>query len=171
MAISVKILFEVGRSFEEGWKKLNLNEENWADFKIRSLGDALIAAMQTINGAANTTSGKATMLLPREREISGGPPSVCPVKLPTNLEDKNSCEYFGYYHTDFTLPSEYFLKDVHRPATITGYNLDFTYLFSDKLDNPAHSEMGKGIWVRLRARRKARKTPKQKIKRAIGDQA
>jgi hypothetical protein len=161
--------FQVGRSLEESWAKLNLAEENWADFKIRSLGDALIAAMQTINGAANAVSGKATFLLPAERSPDSA--SACPVTLPKNLQDKNFCEYFGYYHTDVTLPSEYFRPDVSRPLAIKGQNLDFTYLFSGSLDNPAFTEMGKGIWVRSgktpRGRRPKSRKQKKKIERVI----
>jgi hypothetical protein len=74
--------------------------------------------------------------------------------LPTNLKGKDFCEYVGYYHTDITIPSEYFRPDVQRPPTQTGRLLDFTYLFDDSVENPAFSEMGKGIRVRAKARAK-----------------
>lgn len=150
MALSVNSVghltrsFEVGRVFEQAWADLKLEEESWSDFKIGSLGEALIAAMQTINGASNGPSGKATTLLPADPAAT----AHCPIALPKNLQGKNFCEYFGYYHTDVTLPSEYFRPDVLRPSDIEGHTLDFTYLFRDSLDNPAFAEMGKGIWVR-----------------------
>jgi len=64
-------------------------------------------AMRTIDMAANAVSGKATELLP-------GPTGMaeCPVKLSKKVHDKNYCEYKGYYHTDYTLPSEYFSPDI-----------------------------------------------------------
>lgn len=58
---------------------------------------------------------------------------------------------FGYYHTDITIPSEYFRPEVERPVEIEGGRLDFTYLFDDTLDNAAHRQMGRGIRVRASA--------------------
>jgi hypothetical protein len=161
--------FQVGRSFEEAWAKLNLHEEGWRNFKIESLGDALASAMQTINGAANAISGKATFLLPAEPNEDA---AACPVSLPKNLHGKNFCEYFGYYHTDFTLPSEYFRPDVTRPPELKGQNLDFTYLFNESLDNPAFTEMGKGVWVRAGGRspvrhRRISAERKEKLERVV----
>jgi hypothetical protein len=37
---------------------------------------------------------------------------------------------------------------VQRPSFIQPFMLDFTYLFNDALDNPAHTTMGKGKRVR-----------------------
>lgn len=84
--------FEVARSFEESWRKLQLEDEDWSNYKIGSLDDALRAAMQTINGAATAISGKATMLL--AAEDGGVQPIRCPVALPKNLQGKSFCEYF-----------------------------------------------------------------------------
>jgi hypothetical protein len=56
--------------------------------------------------------------------------------------------YFGYYHTDYTLPTEYFQPDVERPAATAGYALDFTYLHRAGVDNPAHTTMGEGHRIR-----------------------
>ena len=161
--------FQVGRSFEEAWAKLNLHEEGWANFKISSLGHALVTAMQTINNAANAVSGKATLLLPAEPSQDA---STCPVSLPKNLHGKNFCEYFGYYHTDFTLPREYFRPDVSRHPELRGQNLDFTYLFNESLDNPAFTEMGRGIWVRAggsppKRRRRISAKRKEKLEHVV----
>ena len=82
--------------------------------------------MMTIDRAAETSSGRATWLLPHP-----GSDSVprCPIKLPSSLADKNHCEYAGYYHTDVTLPSAYFRPDVDRPADQCTQQLDLS-LFS-----------------------------------------
>lgn len=140
--------FQVGRSAEEMWQKAGLTAEEWSNFKVSSLGQALIYAMQTINGAAETISGKATTLLAADRVDSLK--LKCPVELPKGLADRDCCEYFGYYHTDVTLPSVYFNPDVERPPKLKGYKLDFTYLFNDETENPAFSTMGTGIRVRTR---------------------
>jgi len=124
-------------------------------------------AMQTINGAANTVSGKATRLLPSERPEANPRKVECPIALPKNLEDKDFCEYFGYYHTDVTMPSEYFRSDVERPAELLGHSLDFTYLFNRDIENPAFDEMGKGVRVRAYQDR-VRKSQIEKIHRMIG---
>jgi hypothetical protein len=162
--------FQVGCSMEEAWKKLGMTEEGWRDFKIGSLGQALIYAMQTINGAADSISGKATELLRLDRQGANPDKLKCPIDLPKNLEGKNFCEYHGYYHTDITLPSEYFLPAVERPRNISGHMLDFTYLFNDDVENPAFSEMGRGIRVRrlLRSGKAQARRRRAKLSRMFG---
>lgn len=140
--------FQIARSAEEMWEKAGLSPEDWSNFKVSSLGQALVYAMQTINGAATTISGKATRLLPANRANASG--LKCPIELPRNLADRDCSEYFGYYHTDVTLPSVYFRPELGRPADIKGQLLDLTYLFNDKIDNPAFTQMGTGIRVRAR---------------------
>ena len=117
--------------------------------KIDSLATALRVAMQTIDNASNAISGKATELLPLPADSNALPVQECPVKLPAKLENKNFCAYRGYYHTDFTLPSEYFRADVERPAGIKPFDdLDFTYFFYDAPGNTAHFTMGEGVQIR-----------------------
>jgi hypothetical protein len=110
--------------------------------KVNSLEKALEVAMRTINMAADTVSGKATRLLPLPADA---PP--CPAELPHFLQGKDYREYFGSYHTDYTLPSEYFRPDVERPD-LAGHTLDFTYLFDDRIDNPDYLRMGTGRRIR-----------------------
>lgn len=117
--------------------------------RIDSLAKALTIAMQTIENASNAVSGKATELLPLPRDLTELPVPTCPFKLPPKLEDKNFCAYRGYYHTDFTLPSEYFRPEIERPAEIKPFeDLDFTYLFDPSPDNAAHQTMGEGVPIR-----------------------
>jgi hypothetical protein len=165
--------FQVGRSFEEAWQKLNLAQtEEWADFKIKSLGGALVAAMQTIDGAFPTPWGKATHLLPADRDGANPAHLECPIALPANLRNKDFCEYAGYYHTDVTIPSDYFRLEPDRPLQITSQPLDFTYLFNDTIDNPAFFEMGEGIQVRAggESRDKQLQSAQNKIRRMHGQE-
>jgi len=118
--------------------------EGWRHPSIDSLEKALTYAMRTIDGAAETSSGRATQLLPLDED----PISKCPFELPSDLRGKNFCEYIGYYHTDVTVPSEYFRPEVKRPPDIRAQRLDFTYLFDEQLDNPDHLNMGEGRQVR-----------------------
>lgn len=115
--------------------------------KVDSLDKALELAMLTIGGASHGPSGKATYLVPEHAVDSGGTPA-CPMKLPPSLSGTDHCSYRGYYHTDYTVPSEYFLPDVTRPANIQSMELDFTYLFDKSLDNPDHDRMGEGRRIR-----------------------
>ena len=141
--------FQVGSALKEAWEKLELADETGrANFKMHSLGGALVAAMQTINGAFPATSGKATYLLPADREGANPHHLECPVALPANLRNKDFCEYEGFYHTDFTLPSEYFRPDVERLPQTNAQRLDFTYLFDNNVENSAYYEIGEGIQVR-----------------------
>ena len=50
--------FQVGSALKEVWEKVGLTDDaELANFKMHSLGGALVAAMQTINGAFPATSG------------------------------------------------------------------------------------------------------------------
>jgi hypothetical protein len=129
--------------------RLGMSSEERAAPRIDSLEKALAVAMQTIDNASETRSGKATELLPLPADLGTLPVEKCPFKLPAKFEKTNFCSYRGYYHTDFTLPSEYFRADVERPHEIKAFdNLDFTYLFREALENPAHDTMGKGVPIR-----------------------
>ena len=64
------------------------------------------------------------------------------------LADRNYCEYQGYYHTDETLPAEYFLPESDRPEEQKAHRLDFTYLFLDAIGNPDYLTTGRGRMVR-----------------------
>jgi hypothetical protein len=125
---------------------LDAPREEWEASKIDSLEKALILAMRTIGNASHTDWGKATELLPLKDNDSTAP--QCPFSLPKDLAEKNCREYRGYYHTDFTIPSEYFDGAVGRSLSQASYQLDFTYLFHQDVDNPAHGTMGLGRRVR-----------------------
>jgi len=122
--------------------------EMYPETKVDSLDKALELAMRTIAMASETVSGKATELLPLPADRTQLPVPECPVKLSRLVADRNYCQYRGYYHTDVTLPAEYFVPDVQRPATVRDHLLDFTYLFHKKTENPAHVLMGEGQQIR-----------------------
>jgi hypothetical protein len=123
---------------------LYLPDDRKRSANLASLGRALELAMLTIAGASSTNSGRATELIPR----SDASELTCPIALPPDLADKDCCTYKGYYHTDYTLPSEYFVPDVRRRSDQRTFLLDFTYLFDDSIDNPAFTTMGSGLQVR-----------------------
>ena len=162
--------YQLGRSSEEMWAKLGLPKEEWPDFKVNSLGTALKLAMQTINGASDAVSGKATHLLPFDRAGANPHGLKCPIDLPPNLQNKDFCEYFGYYHTDVTMPSEYFRPDIERPDEIVGHNLDFTYLFDTDIENASFEELGQGIRIQADSdlAERLRKSKSDKIQRMVG---
>jgi hypothetical protein len=122
--------------------------EGLTQTKVDSLPTALEWAMLTISKAHATESGTATELLPLPGNSMELPVSPCPVALPTYLQDRNYCEYQGYYHTDHTLPGEYFSPDVLRPPAQQPRRLDFTYLFHDDVSNPDFQTTGSGRRVR-----------------------
>lgn len=116
--------------------------------KIESLEKALELAMRTIGMASESISGKATELLPLPADRNETPMTECPVKLSRLVADKDYSKYKGWYHTDYTLPSEYFTPDAERPAEQSDHSLDFTYLFHSDIDNPDFILMGKGKQIR-----------------------
>jgi hypothetical protein len=123
--------------------------EAYVPSKVDSLGKALDLAMRTINNASDAVSGKATRLLPIPTDDAGRPVATCPVPLQPMLTDKNFCEYWGGYHTDYTVPSEYFRPDVERSAGLPEHLLDFTYIFHKSIDNPDHTTTGEGRRIRI----------------------
>ena len=125
---------------------LDAPREEWDASKVDSLEKALVFAMRTIANASQTEWGKATELLPLDNDAPAA--QQCPFSLPGDVASKNCREYRGYYHTDFTIPSEYFDGSTGRAAGHAPYSLDFTYLFHQDVDNPAHKTMGLGRRVR-----------------------
>jgi hypothetical protein len=136
--------------------------------KITSLPIALEWAMRTIDKASDAPSGRATELLP----LANGSSELklkCPVALPTFLQDRDYCEYRGRYHTDITIPGEYFVGDVELQAGQTPHRLDFTYLFDDDVANPDFLTTASGRRVRgvqteaPQETKKARTTPTSQL--------
>lgn len=97
---------------------------------IRTLGQALKFALHTIAGASTNAEPQgwqaATTLLRRE-------PGTNAIKVPeiqgdSRLSDCNTNSYAGWYHTDITVPCEYFRPDWQRPDDIRPFLLDLSYL-------------------------------------------
>jgi hypothetical protein len=128
--------------------RLESPREPFVTSAVNSLEQALEFAMRTIAKSSDAVSGKATELIPLPEDLQSLPHGGCPVALPKFLAGKDHRRYLGYYHTDITIPSEYFLPDVTRPAWIAAHDLDFTYLFDRSVDNPASVTMGTGRRVR-----------------------
>ncbi len=149
--------------------ELGGDSEEFAAGTIRSLSDALTYAMKTIDNASEAVSGKATELLPLATDDDADALPTCPIKLPASVADKNHCVYAGWYHTDQTLPDDYFRADVQRPRDVRQHkNLDFSYLFVDDLDNPAFESMGIGRRVRAESMEEAGDdTPQHKSQRMV----
>jgi hypothetical protein len=138
---------------EKGVKQLDelmgVDHEKSTLTKLSSLQEALVLAMKTINKASNAVSGRATELLPlKDVSSTQASSSACPFHLPADIANKDPRYYKGYYHTDITVPSEYFQMDVERPAHCKAQTLEFTYLFDQSFDNPDYITMGLGRQVR-----------------------
>lgn len=142
---------------EEGSQTRGGLSEPFVATRVDSLGKALQLAMQTIGKASDAASGKATALVPR----SGGDLAMpsCPVDLPSFLRDKDCRHYVSYYHTDITIPAEYFLADVARPSHCKARTMEFTYLFDTDIHNPDFLTMGAGRRIRGPSTKAGRVTP------------
>jgi hypothetical protein len=121
-------------------------EDTLEPTRVDSPGQALAYAMQTIDNAAKTEWGPATSLIDYPKDQSGLP--RCPIVIKSSLSSRNHCEYSGRYHTDVTVPSEYFDPRTSPPADLTTHRLDFTYLFHRDVSNPDHVSMGEGKRIR-----------------------
>lgn len=119
---------------------------------VQSLEHALKYAMHTIYGASSretgsNTWGPATLLL------RGGLDSRCPFPLiadDTVLRTMDWTTYLGWYHTDITIPTEYFVPGQARPSSITcPFALDFSYLHDRR--GPDYKRLAQGILVKSQA--------------------
>lgn len=117
---------------------------------IDSLVTALKFAMMTINGAQDAPSGKATSLRKLDQKTYDALTPKCPFAnaVPSSLHLMDYKSYHGWYHTDVTVPSDYFRPDVARPASVERKDLDFTYLFDDSIENPDFETTGLGGRIR-----------------------
>lgn len=147
----------IARAMNEMDHLLGVPMEAGVRAKVDSLGKALEFAMRTISLASDAVSGKATELMPMPE--SDLPSPQCPIELPTFLANKDFRYYKGYYHTDFTLPSEYFLPAVERPTHCKARTLEFTYMFDTDLENPDYLTMGAGRRVRGESEKAGRIDP------------
>jgi hypothetical protein len=114
---------------------------------IDSLGTALKFAMMTItNAEPDAPGGKATCLRKLDQKTYDALTPKCPFAnaVPPKLQLMNYKNYDGWYHTDVSVPSDYFHPDVNRPAGVQKKDLDFTYLFVDSIDNPDFETTGLG---------------------------
>ena len=104
---------------------------------------ALRTAMLLIDETKNGPAPRDTWLL----DLSDVPATVpCPMEsVPSQLRDKNYCQYGGLYHTDVTVPEEYFLPTNVRPDIPVLTNLDLTYLHHDSADNSDFHRVGRGV--------------------------
>lgn len=123
---------------------------------VQTLEHALKYAMHTIHAASSSESGlirweTATRLL------RGGPDTTCPFPLVASdsiLKEMDWATYLGWYHTDITVPSEYFLAQQERPSGITcPFALDFSYLHDKR--GPDYKKLAQGILVRNRGQLKS----------------
>ncbi|HKQ37990.1 MAG TPA: hypothetical protein VJ063_07925, partial [Verrucomicrobiae bacterium] len=114
---------------------------------VDSLASALKFAMLTITGAQQTPSGPATCLRRLDQQAYDTLTPKCPIPhpLPPKLKNMDYKAYLGWYHTDHTIPSDYFRPDVKRPEDVkVKEDLDFTYLFDDSIENPDFETTGLG---------------------------
>jgi hypothetical protein len=137
--VKSRILAEANRDYS---RSIGVSPEIEELGKIDSLDTALEWAMRTINNASNAVSGKATYLVPPTSDTGAPPPN-----LPRFLQEFEHRYYEGYYHTDFTLPSDYFTPIVERPHNHS-IPLDLTYLTESGVANPDHILMGAGRRIR-----------------------
>lgn len=117
---------------------------------IDSLSAALKFAMLTISGAQDAPGGKATSLRKLDTKTYEALRPKCPFAsaVPPKLHLMDYRAYDGWYHTDVTVPSDYFYPDVERPGGVKRKDLDFTYLFDDSIENPDFETTGLGGRIR-----------------------
>lgn len=117
---------------------------------IDSLATTLKFAMMTINNAQDAPGGKATCLRKLDQKDYDALTPKCPFAraVPPKLQLMDYKNYDGWYHTDVTVPADYFRPDVDRPADVKKKDLDFTYLFDDSIENPDFETTGKGERIR-----------------------
>jgi hypothetical protein len=154
---------QIAEKMSELQTLLDVADEELVSTKVDSLPKALEWAMRTIHNASDGPSGKATRLLPLP-DASSAKTAKCPIALPKFLQDRDYSTYHGGYHTDITIPSEYFIGDAERPSDLPLHRLDFTYLFNPDIENPDFITTATGRRVRGM---EDTILPPQKVSRAV----
>jgi hypothetical protein len=116
--------------------------------RMDSLPSALEFAMQTIAAASDVNGRKATRLCPRPAGVGDPIYRDRTISIRKSLLQYDYRRYEGDYHTDQTIPSEYFRADIARPIDLPNHDLDFTYLLDASEDNFDHVKMGEGRRIR-----------------------
>jgi hypothetical protein len=66
------------------------------------------------------------------------------IRSDPQLSPMDHSAYIGWYHTDVSVPTEYFRGDWGRPASVAGpLLLDFSYLFARR--GRDYREMAEGV--------------------------
>lgn len=128
-------------------KLMDVDGDNVDLGKVTSLDAALTNAMLTISNASIGPSGPATWLV----DVGADDSDSCPhsgATHPRKLEGKVECKYRGLYHTDVTIPASYFRDDIAMPDGAESLELDFSYLYVNRVTNPAFRTMGVGEQIR-----------------------
>ncbi|MGO9257868.1 MAG: hypothetical protein ACLQU1_16370 [Bryobacteraceae bacterium] len=86
---------------------------------------ALLFAMRTIHRASK---GKLPGTRLADRDASCALPESLRAAALREMAAFNERVYFGHYHTDITIPSEYFDPSATKPLNLKEHALDFTYL-------------------------------------------
>ena len=116
--------------------------------KVCSLPDVLRFAMLTIRNASQEIRpevrpkwNKATFLARRDNDTE------CPLGVidqNPHLRNYDFSKYVGLYHTDHSIPSDYFLSlDERPPADLIPFVLDFSYIYEKGTE--AYKRMSLGI--------------------------
>jgi hypothetical protein len=144
MAFSMNSVGHMARKLVEEAIRVNPRlAERVARLPVEQLESwALPLAMRTI---ATASRGKipGTWLIPREAASAGGSQTESERQKALNdLTPYNEDRYQGKYHTDQTIPAEYFDPSPDRPLGLVDHDLYFTYLH--RASDPDYASMGLG---------------------------
>lgn len=139
---------------------LEVEREDWGNDTVATLEKALTLAMRTIR-VASDGARPGTRLFSQAEKL---PALACPYTLAPDIRESNYCEYFGAYHTDWTIPTPYFRDDFERPGDVPTFDdLDFSYLFDKSLAE--YIPLAKG--QRIRAGKRGEDVDELLLKREI----
>lgn len=129
---------------------------------VTSLPQVLKFAMITIRQASQQPDHEsppfwepATSLARRDHDV---PCPFIELAKDNQLGEFDFSKYLGWYHTDHTIPSDYFREDVQRPTDLRQFVLDFSYIHDRSLE--AYQSMSAGQKTHLKlvpARRKSQR--------------
>jgi hypothetical protein len=132
---------------------------------VTSLQNVLKFAMLTIRDASeqlDSNAGpcwdKATRLLRKPNDMS------CPMEGITSdpkLRAFDFSTYLGWYHTDHTIPTDYFVapQEGARPTMLSPFALDFSYIYDSSERD--YREMSSGVEAKIQVRAKGGRSPRR----------
>lgn len=143
LALSMNSIGHMSRKMAEDYLARVGRSDSLGTARERLVSWAVPMAMRTILTAERESAIPGTRLAGRRPDDESMIPDAERDAVLRDLAPYSENQYIGQYHTDITVPSEYFTDSFSRPVAAADHNLFFTYLHSSS--DSDYASMGVGL--------------------------